>query len=82
MDDNHHLLVTVGRAAKLLGVSTQWLRDEAAADRIPHLKAGDAILVDFPTLEKALLVRAQQQKEDADREHHAGGAVAGGEAMT
>jgi hypothetical protein len=40
-----------------------WLRDEAAAGRIPHLKAGNSILCDVAAVESALLARARQAPE-------------------
>jgi hypothetical protein len=37
-------LVGLGGMARRLGVSTKWLRAEAEAGRVPHLRAGDQLL--------------------------------------
>jgi hypothetical protein len=53
-------LLPLSLAARLLRVPTSWLRAEAEAGRLPHLKAGKAILFEFEALERALLARARQ----------------------
>lgn len=52
--------------ARRLRVTQAWLRDEAEAGRIPHLKAGDRLLFDPETVERVLLERARQDREGAD----------------
>lgn len=57
-------LVLLSVAAASLGVTTKWLRSEADAGRIPHLKAGDRLLFDLETVERLLLERARGQHFD------------------
>ena len=51
-------LLPVGPMARRLRVPVKWLRDEADAGRVPHLKAGKAVLFAPEAVEKALLERA------------------------
>jgi len=51
--------VTVSIAARRLRVPVQWLRDEAEAGRLPHLKAGRAMLMHVPTVAAILRDRAR-----------------------
>jgi len=44
----------LSRAARLLGIRSDWLRMEAEAGRLPGFLAGDRWLFDLPTLERAL----------------------------
>jgi hypothetical protein len=44
--------------ARLLGVTSKWLRDEAQAGRIPHLPAGKTLLFDADLVERLLAERA------------------------
>jgi len=53
-------LLTVGQMARRLRVPVKWLREEAEAGRVPHLKAGRAILFDPEATEAALVKRAKQ----------------------
>lgn len=53
-------LLLVGPMARRLRVTVKWLRDEAEAGRIPHLKAGQRLLFDPETVERVLLERARQ----------------------
>jgi hypothetical protein len=46
--------------ARLLGVSSKWLRSEAEAGRLPHVPAGDTILFDATLVERVLLERARR----------------------
>jgi hypothetical protein len=39
----------------------KWLRDEAEAGRIPHLKAGKALLFDPEAVERVLVERAGRE---------------------
>jgi hypothetical protein len=47
--------------ARLVSVPAAWLRVEAEAGRIPHLKAGKVLLFDPRTVERILLTRAKQE---------------------
>ena len=57
MSNDTSQLVPINVAARWLRVPVKWLRDEAAAGRIPCLRAGKAILCDFAAVEAALLER-------------------------
>ena len=52
-------LLPIGPMARRLRVSVRWLRSEAEAGRVPHLKADRAILFDPDAVESALLERAR-----------------------
>jgi len=57
------------RAAARLGVPAAWLRGEAVAGRVPHLRVGRRLLVNPQAVERVLLERAQQAvAEGVDRE--------------
>ena len=49
----------VAHAASRLGVPAKWLRAEAAAGRVPCLRAGRRLLMNPQAVEAALLARAQ-----------------------
>lgn len=51
---------TLEQAAFRVGVPKAWLRQEAEAGRIPHLRAGRTIMFNIETVEKALLERASK----------------------
>jgi excisionase family DNA binding protein len=51
-------LLPVSTLARLLGVTRQWLVDEANAGRLPCVRAGRQILMDRETVEATLLQRA------------------------
>jgi hypothetical protein len=46
--------------ARLLGVTSRWLRAEAEAGRIPHLPADKTILFDADLVERLLAERARR----------------------
>lgn len=46
--------------ARLLGVSVAWLRAEAEAGRIPHLRAGSALLFDPEVVERIVFDRLRE----------------------
>jgi len=54
--------------ARRLRVPVKWLRSEAEAGRIPHLKADRVLLFDPETVEQLLIERA---KRDAAEVPHA-----------
>jgi hypothetical protein len=60
MDTTRYALLPLAPMAKVLGVSSRWLRDEAESGRIPHLPAGDTILFDADLVERVLTERARQ----------------------
>jgi len=53
--------ITLSDLARQLRVPTKWLRDEAESGRIPHLKAGNQILLDADTVTKVLRDRAARE---------------------
>jgi hypothetical protein len=59
-------LVRLTVAARQLRLPHKWLRAEAAAGRIPCLRAGDQILCDVEAVEAALLERARLLSPSAD----------------
>jgi len=44
-------------------VPAKWLRQQAEAGNIPHLKAGCALLFDLETVERVLLAHARGETE-------------------
>jgi hypothetical protein len=50
-------LLPVGMTARLLYIPPTWLRAEAEAGRIPHLRAGKVHLFDLDLVEKLLIER-------------------------
>ena len=52
-------LLPVGPTARRFRVPVGWLRDEAEAGRVPHLKAGKVFLFDPEAVEQVLLERAR-----------------------
>ncbi len=59
-------LLPVGPTARLFRVPVAWLREEAIAGRVPHLKAGKAILFDPEAVEQVLVGRARNTEGTAD----------------
>jgi hypothetical protein len=57
-------LIPLGPLARRLRVPVKWLRDEALAGRVPHLKAGKAFLFDPEAVERVLLERAREGGPD------------------
>lgn len=47
----------LGAMARRLRVPATWLRAEAEAGRIPHIRAGRALLFDAETVERLILER-------------------------
>ena len=50
--------------ARRLGVKAKWLRAEAEAGRLPHVKAEDTLLFEPETVFSILVKRAQGDKTD------------------
>ncbi len=53
----------IAPAARLLGVPVKWLRREAEAGRVPHLRVGPRLLVHLGGVERTLLERAEESTE-------------------
>lgn len=51
-------LVHLNTLARRLGVPAIWLRREADAGNLPHIRAGSQVLFDAATVERILLERA------------------------
>ena len=60
-------LLPIGPMARRLRVSVRWLRAEADAGRVPHLKAEEVFLFDPGAVEAVLVERAQRQVGDSGR---------------
>jgi hypothetical protein len=60
-------LLRVGPMARRLGVSVRWLRAEAEAGRIPHVRAERIFLFDSETVEQTLVERARQPLAEEGR---------------
>jgi hypothetical protein len=54
-------LLPLGPMARRLRLPAKWLRQEAEAGRIPHLKACKVLLFDPEVVERVLLERAQRE---------------------
>jgi hypothetical protein len=60
MSTARNVLLPLGVTANLLSVPAAWLRAEADAGHLPHLRAGSKYLFDVDTVERLLLKRARQ----------------------
>jgi len=58
MEETRHELVPAGILARQLRVPARWLKAEAAAGRIPHIRAERIFLFDTAAVEAVLLERA------------------------
>lgn len=58
-------LLTLGKAARLVGVTAKWLKGEAQAGRVPCLPAGSRFLFDSESLTRALAERAAKRESEA-----------------
>jgi len=58
--DNNVKLLPLFAMARRLHVSNKWLRAEAEAGRIPHLKADNQILFNPDVVEQLLIKRASE----------------------
>ena len=66
MIDERNNLTKIGQMARILGVTVSWLREEAEAGRIPHLRAGDRFLFHRQTVLDVLTERAAKVGETDD----------------
>lgn len=55
----------LGAMARLLRVPATWLRAEAVAGRIPHLRAGSALLFDPEVVERVVFERLRESPAPA-----------------
>lgn len=55
-------LLPAGAMARRVHVTSKWLRAEADANRLPHLKAGDRYLFDPEVVEQILWKRARGEE--------------------
>lgn len=65
----HYRLFPLGFSARYLRVPPEWLRGECESGKLPHLKAGNKILLDLHIVERLLWERAQSSiaSENAGR---------------
>lgn len=54
--------IPLPRAARCLGVPTEWLREEVEAGRLPGLRAGKVTLIHAPTVSDLLAQRAKGEE--------------------
>lgn len=59
-------LLSLSRLARRLGVTQQWLRDQADAGKIPCLKAGNRYLFNPVAVQEALAAKATQTLQGGD----------------
>lgn len=55
--------LSLRHTATRLGVPAAWLRSEAQAGRVPHLRAGRRILFNPAAVERVLLERANREAQ-------------------
>jgi hypothetical protein len=60
MIEEHKKPLYLGAMARQLRVPAKWLRAEADAGRIPHLRAGSALLFDPEVVERIVLDRLRE----------------------
>jgi len=56
-------LLPLGRMARKLGVTQQWLRNEADTGKIPCLKAGERYLFNPQAVQKSLAAKAARTRQ-------------------
>lgn len=59
-------LLSLSRMARRLGVTQQWLRDQADAGKIPCLKAGNRYLFNPVAVQEALAEKAARTRQGGD----------------
>ena len=64
MFDNKRKLVSLVELSRRLHISAKWLKAEALAGQIPHLKAGRKLLFNIEAVECALVERSSKRKHD------------------
>lgn len=60
MTDEHKKPLYLGAMARRLRIPAKWLRSEAEAGRIPHLRAGSTFLFDPEAVENIVLHRLRE----------------------
>lgn len=60
------VLMTLTELARRLRVPVRWLRQEADAGRLPHLKAGSQRLFNWVEVERALALRAKRASQEGE----------------
>ena len=63
MNDWRAVLLPLVLAARRLHVPSKWLRAEADAGRVPHLKADKVLLFDVDCVARVLACRAREGTE-------------------
>jgi len=61
-------LLSLPRMARRLGITQQWLRDQADTGTIPCLKAGNRYLFNPVAVQEALAAKAAQTRQGGDDE--------------
>ncbi len=61
-------LLSLPRLARRLGLTQQWLRDQAESGAIPCLRAGSRFLFEFEAVEASLAERAAKSREGRDEQ--------------
>jgi excisionase family DNA binding protein len=59
-------LLALSRMARRLGVTQQWLRDQAKAGQVPCLRAGTRFLFNAEAVQKALAAKAASPRQGGD----------------
>lgn len=56
-------LLSLSRTARRLGVTQQWLREQAEAGAVPSLRAGNRYLFNTVAVEETLAARAAEKRQ-------------------
>ena len=67
MNKKRQKLLVLGSMARRLGVEPRWLRAEAEAGRLPHVKAGRTLLFNPDIVEGLLIERASSRGQTDGR---------------
>ena len=59
-------LLSLSRLARRLGVTQDWLRDQADAGKVPCLRAGKRYLFNVVAVQEALAVQAARTRQGGD----------------
>ncbi len=57
-------LLSLSRMARRVGVSQQWLRDQADTGKVPCLKAGNRYLFNPSAVQSALAAKAARTRQE------------------